>query len=95
MSDERVVVVAKADPTIDPIQSVVLRIEAALPVFTGKKEREWRSKAFGAYRADAESILSAFCALPQGTLDQVLMLLLERRASLLRVPVLVGKEGAK
>lgn len=92
MTEPHVITVCKADPTVEPIAPTVLSITADLPQFAeGVPEREWRRQAIDTYDLDAQKIMLALNALPQGTRDQLLLLMLEHRASLLRVPVIVNR----
>jgi hypothetical protein len=86
--DPLLITVCKADATILPVQPAVLSIAGDLPRVAGTDESEWRPNTLALFRDEAQRIMRALKSLPQGTLDQLLMLLLEGRASLLRVPVL-------
>jgi len=89
------ITVCKADATILPVQPAVLSITGDLPRVAGTDESEWRPNTLALFRDEAQRIMRAFSSLPQGTLDQLLMQLLESRASLLRISVLAddGKEA--
>ena len=86
------ITVCKADSIGPPVRPAVLNITGNLPEMPGGREREWVPKSVAIYKDDAARIMRALKSLPQGTLDQLLMLLLESRASLLRVPVLTDDE---
>lgn len=82
-----VITVSKADPTgKEPTAGAVLQITADLPKLKGEHPYAlWRALNFSQHIRDAQQIVTALAALPQGTIDQVLLLLLQQRASLLRV----------
>lgn len=87
------ITVCKADDTGPAVvRSVTLHIAGALPQFSGGEEAAWRRAAWATFKDDAARVMRALKSLPQGTLDQLLMLLLESRASLLRVTVLTDDE---
>lgn len=81
-----VIKACKADPIgREPIQSVILEVSTKIPPLN-TSTASYRRDALNFFRGQAEKVLDVLVALPQGTLDQVLLLLLERRASLLVVP---------
>lgn len=104
MSDIPVFTVAKADPTgKEPTAGAILHITADLSrVRETLPHAIWRASNLSLHEIDARQVVAALAALPQGTIDQVLVLLLQQRASLLRVAVVpsptlgefVGKEAA-
>lgn len=87
MSDPLVFTVSKADPTgKEPTAGAVLNITADLPIVRDTLPRAiWRAANIDRHVQDAQQVVAALAHLPQGTVDQVLVLLLEQRASLLRV----------
>ena len=73
--------ICKASPTRDPIDSVMIDIVDEIPHDLGTLERH---RAL--YEHDARELFDALKgSLPGGTMDALLRLLLEHRASLLRV----------
>jgi hypothetical protein len=83
-----VIAVCKADRTVDPIRPAILQITGDLPEGPprGAPESVWRPACLAQYRVDAERIMQALESLPGGTRDQLLILMLEKTASLFRVP---------
>lgn len=86
--------VSKADPTgKEPTTGAVLSITGELPDVrstlptTGESipHSVWRARCLNRHVEDAQQVVAALLHLPQGTLDQVLLLLLQQKASLLRV----------
>jgi len=88
MSDTPVFTVSKADSIgREPTAGAVLNITADLPrTDTAHETEAWRAFAKDRYEAEAQRVVAALSALPGGTLDAVLIFLLQQRASLLRVP---------
>lgn len=87
MSDPHVFTVGKADPTgkQEP-PGAVLHITADLKTVRETLPRViWVAANRNIHVEDAQQVCAALAHLPQGTLDQVLLRLLEQRASLLRV----------
>jgi hypothetical protein len=82
-----VITVCKADPTGEPTRPAILRITEDFPEerYKGAPESVWRPAWLAFHRQQAEKIVEALASLPQGTTDQLLLLLLEQRASVLRV----------
>ncbi len=87
MSEALVFTVAKADPVDkEPTVGAVLNITADLGQGRETLPRAvWRAANLTIHVVDAQQVVAALSALPQGTIDQVLVLLLQQRASLLRV----------
>lgn len=88
MPDPVVFTVSKADPILrdGPVAGAVLNITGELPrVRETLPHAIWRAANINQHREDALQVAAALAHLPQGTIDQVLLLLLEQRASLLRV----------
>lgn len=70
------------------VPDATLRIEGEMEGPSPQvKELDWRRAARDSFLFDAQIVLRALHSLPQGTLDQVLALLLRDRASLLVVAV--------
>lgn len=89
MSDPFVFTVGKADSVgKEPTTGAVLNITADLrTVRETLPHAIWRAANLDIHKTDAQQVVAALAHLPQGTVDQVLVLLLEQRASLLRVRV--------
>lgn len=80
MSDPAVFTVAKADPIgKEPIPGAVLKITAELArVRETLPHAIWRASCLSIHELDARQVVAALANLPQGTLDQVLLLLLQQ-----------------
>lgn len=87
MSDAYVFTVGKADPTgKEPTQGAVLNITADLRTIRETLPHTiWRAATINIHVEDARQVAAALAHLPQGTIDQLLVILLQQRASLLRV----------
>ena len=80
------IIVAKASPIGDQvIESVAIRIETGVPDFGHDRDFVTQAQAF--YDAEADKVVDAlWTALPGGVIDRVLAKLLERHASLFKIP---------
>ena len=84
----KTITVHKADPTVDPIEGIMLSITRDIP------EGDMTERAnIDLFASDATQIVSALHHLPGGTLDRVLVKLMESRVSSLRVPLVDFCEG--
>ena len=69
----------------EPVPSLTITIDEPVPELDGG--RGWERHARFYFEEQADALVSALCeSLPGGTLDRVLAKLLERKASLFRVP---------
>lgn len=91
---EQTITLCKAGPVTgrEPPPNVTIRIEGAPPEWkSGVSEREWMEDALASYRYQGQRLADAlFGSLPGGTLDQLLLAILERKACVLRVPFAGG-----
>jgi hypothetical protein len=71
-------------PDVD-VRDVVISFQKPMPQYDFDSDPEWRQKCIDLYQHDADQILSALTrTLPGGTMDRLLILMLEYRATLLR-----------
>lgn len=84
----KIIQVKKAVQTLrfTPVESVTIVVEERIDVPTSEKEAEYGPELISQFYADAEAILDGLGgALPQGTMHQLLILMLQRKASLMVV----------
>ena len=83
-----IVLIAKATGYANPVPGVVIDISDAIPAFDGDGWEE-RSREF--YQEQGRAMCDAMMrTLPGGTLDELLVALLTRKASFFRVSYEVG-----
>lgn len=84
------VTVAKADATAGVSRFGTIAITEKIPQF---EDSDWERRSSEFYDSQAAQIVDALALLPGATWDRVLLLMLERRASLLRVSIHRGPQS--